>query len=270
MAAAPAGAMLAVRTSEEEVRRRLSGGLCIAACNSPTVTVVSGLTEEIDEFKRRLDVEEVAASVLVTSHAFHSSMMSEAAEAFRGACGECQLSAPALDIFPTVSSRGPGDWSAPGYWSEQICAPVHFAEAVTAAGAPEARIFVDIGPGAALSAMIGQTLTGAAARPTAALGCTPAEDAASGHALLCGVGRLWTYGVQPLWRELHAAERRRVPLPTYPFERRRHWVDAVSTGARPAAERRERTATVDDEVGEVIEKQLQIIAGQLALLRDNG
>jgi acyl transferase domain-containing protein len=270
MQAMPPGRMLAVRAPRDAVEPQLRGGLCVAAVNSPGVTVVSGPSQDIDAFKTALERDGVAASILVTSHAFHSAMMRPAVEPFVARVAAAARSAPATAIISTATGAMAGAFVDPDYWGRQIVSPVLFAAAIAAAGGPN-RIFLEVGPGQALAGMIRQTLTGSAARP--AISCFGAvqDPGPEDQRLVAAVGRLWTHGASPDWARFQGDRRRRVALPTYPFERKRHWVEPKS--AATTAPDRLSSATpasapaTADGVEALVQRQLQVVEAQLRVLR---
>jgi amino acid adenylation domain-containing protein len=118
----------------------------------------------------------------------------------------------------------------PGYWTRQLCQPVRFSTGVEALLADPATALLEVGPGARLGhlAAVGE-------RPAVAAMRQPQDMTADSAALLGALGQLWTAGVKVDWQAFSAGQgRHRVPLPTYPFERRRHWVEATPAGATAA------------------------------------
>ncbi len=280
MQAMPPGRMLAARSPRGAVEQRLTNGLCVAAVNSPGVTVVSGPVAEIEALRALLERESISATALATSHAFHSEMMTPTIDPLVARVAATARAAAQIPIISTATgAAGPADvFADPAYWGRQLASPVLFADAIAAASAPN-RIYLEVGPGQALATMARQTLTGANARP--ALSClgpvqNPGPDDES---LLSAVGRLWTLGYSPDWVKLHGGARRKVPLPTYPFERKRHWVEPKAAGAvapspvvflpreageeASAASRRGALNPVED----LVQRQLQVIQAQLNVLR---
>jgi amino acid adenylation domain-containing protein len=223
----PAGAMLAVPLAETEVRPLLTGGLDLAAVNGPQLSVVSGPTDEVAALATRLAERGVPSRELPTTHAFHSRMMEPAAAALTEMARRARLSSPALPYLSNVTGRWitPGEATDPGYWARHLCGTVRFADGLEALLASPSRVFLEMGPGNALSAL---ALQHPAARGRTVVPSLPhAHDLQSDAAFLLGaLGRLWLAGVDIDWAGFSAGERRRrLPLPTYPFERRRFWVE---------------------------------------------
>ncbi|MEE8524254.1 MAG: amino acid adenylation domain-containing protein [Thermoanaerobaculia bacterium] len=221
----PTGAMLSVPLPEAEVAELL-GATTIAAVNGPTLCTCSGPAAAIDELAERLAERGVRSQRLHTSHAFHSPMMDPMVDAFRREVERVQLRPPRL---PYVSNLTGGWITAeeacdPGYWTAHLRRTVRFADGVAELLKSPERVFVELGPGRVLTTFVRQAGgPGTVVQPL--LG--HAKDRQSGlEPLLTGLGRLWLAGVEPDWRGLHrGAHRRRLPLSTYPFERRRYWIE---------------------------------------------
>jgi amino acid adenylation domain-containing protein len=242
MQALPHGSMLAVRSDEATVTRLLAETgvpLDIAAINSPKLSVVSGTDAAIDEFIQKLDAEKIASRRLTTSHAFHSRMLDPMLEEFAAHVAKVSFNAPTL---PYVSSLT-GNWitseevSDPQYWTNHLRRTVRFADAVrNVADAPE-TILLEVGPSETLVQMIRQTTgIGAAASPVFASQAAVKDGVPEDKAILSALGKLWAAGVKPDWRKLHAGyQRKRVLLPTYPFDRKRFWVEPAQQASQSIA-----------------------------------
>ena len=237
MQSLPPGAMLAVALPERELSPWLSEAVSLAAANSPTMSVLSGPADAIAEVEKRLEAKGVSCRRLETSHAFHSAMMDPVLDAFRAKVAGVRLKAPQIAFVSNVTGSWITDAEAvsPDYWTSHLRQPVRFA-----AGAEEllrdgARVLVEIGPGRTLTSLVRQQ---PAARGRTALTTVrhPQESESDRAHLLNAIGRLWVVGIAVDWARYFGAERRRrVLLPTYPFERQRYWADGpVRTAAAPS------------------------------------
>lgn len=236
MEALPRGGMLSVRLPEAEVLPLLDESLAIAAINSPSLCVVSGPFEDIESLAARLAACGVMSRPLHTSHAFHSPMMQPVLGPLRAAAGRVRLQAPRLPIISCVSGRvlTPEEATSPDYWAHHAREPVRFADGIACLIEQlPSSVLLEVGPGNVLTTLARQCLPGAGVTMVASL---PGSDREldDGVALLAALGRLWAAGVEPDWSALSLARGRRVPLPTYPFERRRHWVEAPRRQGVPA------------------------------------
>ena len=243
MQALPAGAMLSVRlpaaTLDARLAQRTGTGLSIAADNAPGLCVVAGPTDAIAALAAELEAEGVACRCLQTSHAFHSTMMDAAVAPFEALVREVALRAPTMPIFSTRTGRmlEAAEATDPGYWAGHLRDTVRFSGAVTQAlqALPHA-VFVEVGPRNGLSTLVrqhGLAVEGARTAPVAVsvLGADVRDEARS---WCLAAGQLWTLGAEIDLSPLDPRQRKlRVRLPTYPFERKRHWVDIAP--ALPAA-----------------------------------
>lgn len=234
MQSLPAGGMLSVRLSAAELEPLLPPGLQLAAENGPKACVVAGVNEAIDAFEKQLSARDVSARRLQTSHAFHSAMMDPAVPVFEQAVRAIKLAPPRVPIVSTVT----GDWLTPEqatdpvYWAQHLRQPVRFAPAVATTLTNSTPLFVECGPRNTLSTLVRQhKLDKLPAQAIATL----ADDASIEHdSFVRSAGYLWTYGINVSWRDSDTPTLQRIQLPTYPFERQRHWVDASSAPSAPA------------------------------------
>jgi amino acid adenylation domain-containing protein/non-ribosomal peptide synthase protein (TIGR01720 family) len=234
------GSMLAVSLPEAEVRPLL-GGLSLAAVNGPSMCVVSGEPGEVEDLAARLGERGVQVRRLHTSHAFHSAAMDPVLERFAAAFTGLRLGAPGIPFLSNLTGAWirPEEATSPGYWVRHLRETVRFSAGLEALFAKSSPVFLEVGPGQALTALVRQhpkrpgTPSVLASLPTAG------DGRAADAALLRTLGQLWLAGVEIDWAGFHAHERRlRVPLPTYPFERERYWVEPVAgleRARRPAA-----------------------------------
>ncbi|MCY1021701.1 beta-ketoacyl synthase N-terminal-like domain-containing protein [Pyxidicoccus sp. MSG2] len=226
----PRGAMLAVELPAEQLRPLLGDALSLAASNAPALSVASGEEEAIAALEARLGERGVGCKRLRTSHAFHSTMMEPALAAFATRMRQVRLSAPSLPYVSNVTGTWISDAEAmdPDYYVRHLRESVRFSEGLETL-LRERPVLLEVGPGRALGTLA-RLQPGFDARrpPVASLRReAEAEDAAS---LLEPLGRLWLAGAVIDWRAYREGERRhRVPLPAYPFERQRCWVERAAS-----------------------------------------
>ncbi len=227
----PGGSMLSVRAAEEDVVKRLPEGCSVAANNGPQLCVASGPHEAIAKLQAELEKEGITCKLLVTSHAFHSPMMDAIVAPYKKVVESVRLSAPRIPIVSTVTAEWLKDDEATSskYWSDHLRATVRFAQAVKFAWTDADRVMLEVGPRTTATTLARQQSTDSkkqAAVPS--LG----DSAGNGNELtqlLKAVGGLWQSGVLIDWNKFYEREQRhRISLPTYAFERVRHWVDPVS------------------------------------------
>jgi amino acid adenylation domain-containing protein len=230
MQALPGGAMLAVRLPESDVVPLLTPQLGIAAVNGPALCVVSGPFSAVDAFEKMLTTRSVVSRRLHTSHAFHSAMIDPVVEPLRAHLAGVRLSPPSIPYVSCVT----GDWirpeeaTSPAYWARHAREPVRFADGIARVGESPATILLEVGPGAALSTLATQATRGRGI-PVITSMQDAARERGDRECLLESLGRLWIHGAAPDWPAVHGAARARLSLPTYPFERSRHWIDVPKT-----------------------------------------
>ncbi|MEW5927430.1 MAG: SDR family NAD(P)-dependent oxidoreductase [Gemmatimonadota bacterium] len=233
----PEGDMLGVPLSERKVLEMLPPELSLAAVNGDELCVVSGPREAVIAFNARLDAMGVVGRPLHTSHAFHSAMMEPMLDAFRAAVHRVKLNAPELPYLSNVT----GTWitaedaTDPEYWVRHVRQAVRFHQGVSELVRDPNAALLEVGPGRTLRSIVRwhpDKLPGQVMHASLPHVKDRGDDR---EFLLNTVGQLWLAGIDVDWEALHGGERRRrVPLPTYPFQRRRYWVDMQPAGRRAA------------------------------------
>jgi len=239
----PEGAMLAVPVSEAEAKAlaQEGGGLSVAAVIGPALSVLAGPEAAVAEVGGRLTAQGHVCRRLQTTHAFHSRMMEPILGRFRdlfqGIFQGKSLRAPEIPFVSNVT----GTWitaaqaQSPDYWAEHLRQTVRFGDGLAALWREPGRTFVEVGPGQTLASWALQHPAAdrdAVVVPTMRHSADRQDDLAF---LLTGLGRLWLSGVRLDWAALWNGRRRRVPLPTYPFEHQRYWIDpGMGPGIEPA------------------------------------
>ncbi|MEM7049901.1 MAG: amino acid adenylation domain-containing protein [Acidobacteriota bacterium] len=233
MAACEPGAMVALALSPAAAQELLPPELELLVVNGPEACVVGGPIDAVEAWRRELAVEH---RPLRTSHAFHSRAMEAAIEStVASLAGGGELAAPKIPLISNPS----GDWLSddeardPSYWGRQLRRPVRFGEGAERLLAEHSGALLEVGPGQVLASLV-QRLP--AARPVVASLPGP-QGGDDRETLLGALGRLWIAGCEPDWTAVRGADRgRRVPLPTYPFERQRYWFGPALAGEELAAE----------------------------------
>ena len=230
MQALPPGAMLAVRLPEAELRRELGDRLDIAAINAPSLSVASGPRAEIDALKARLDARGVMNRPLAVSHAFHSRALDPVLGAIGDAAAGVALASPQRRFVSSVTGGwiDPVQATDPAYWARHGREPVRFADAVATVAAEGTPFLLEVGPGRALSALAAQAVDRRQVR-----GVSPSLADAETEDLGDALAALWGAGFVLDWSTVGASGGRRVALPTYRFQRARHWI--VRTAGRAQA-----------------------------------
>ncbi|GAA3435872.1 type I polyketide synthase [Kutzneria kofuensis] len=232
-ALSPHGAMVAVAASEAEVADLLGDGVELAAINGPTSVVLSGDNNAVLAAADRLRERGHKTKQLVVSHAFHSHQMEPMLADFAAAIADVAWQPAVIPVISNVTGRlaEPDELADPRYWAEHVRRPVRFADGIAAAAEYGADLFVELGPGAALTAMVTETAAEAI--------CVPAlrDGRPEDQTLLASVAELFVRGVTVDWSSLLPEATGHVDLPTYAFDRQNYWLppgeaatDAASLG----------------------------------------
>ncbi len=228
----PAGGMIAVPVDEgrgKELGERF--GLSVAGINGPHLCVLAGPIPAIEDLETELKKEETVCRRLPTTHAFHSEMMSSATEELIELARGLTLHPPEIPYISNVT----GDWikdeeaTDPEYWARHLCQPVRFSQGGRLLASDRARVLLEVGPGQGLVSFLKQLPDLEPSATDVAL--TSLQNVfgrrPDSEYLLGSLGKLWLAGQSIDWRAFHQGDRRRrVPLPTYPFDRESHWISA--------------------------------------------
>ncbi|MER7057076.1 type I polyketide synthase [Streptomyces sp. NPDC000351] len=236
----PGGAMVAVAADETEVAGLLGDGVEVAAVNGPASVVLSGDEEAVLAAAGRLRERGRKTKRLAVSHAFHSLRMEPMLADFAAELTEVEWQAPAIPVISNVTGRlaAPDELAGPEYWAGHVRRPVRFAEGIAAAVEYGATLFVELGPGAALTGLVEETATAAGVDPT----CVAAlrDGRPEVRTLLASMAELFVRGVPVDWTSVlprAGSGPEVVDLPTYAFDHQHYWLqtagsvtDAVSLG----------------------------------------
>ncbi|MTE21456.1 SDR family NAD(P)-dependent oxidoreductase [Streptomyces sp. TRM43335] len=234
------GVMVAVQADEAEVAELLAGrvDLALAAVNAPSAVVIAGDADAAAEVRAVLEARGRRTRALDVSHAFHSPHMDGVLDEFRGVAAGLTYHAPRVPVVSTLTGEPArvDDLRSADYWTAQLRGTVRYADAVRALRAQGTATVVEIGPDAVLAPLAAQTDDDLTAVPLLRAGHAEADT------LTAGLARLHNRGVAVDWETFFAGTgARRVPLPTYAFQRERYWVapqdqvgqDAADLGLRP-------------------------------------
>ncbi|MFB6640473.1 SDR family NAD(P)-dependent oxidoreductase [Streptomyces chartreusis] len=223
------GLMVAVEAAEDDVRPHLAAGASLAAVNGPAAVVVSGDPEAVEATVAALPGRRTTR--LPVSHAFHSAHMDPMLSDFRAVLDTLEFRAPRL---PVVSDLD-GELTDPGRWVRQVRETVRFADALRTMADSGIRTYVEVGPTAALTALVESILSEHAGTNTeGAPDAVAVPVLRSGRpeegTLVTALARLFTAGTPIDWPELFAGTGAlRTRLPGYPFQHRHYWPAAGAT-----------------------------------------
>nr|VFJ43004.1 MAG: Acyl transferase domain-containing protein [Candidatus Kentron sp. DK] len=233
------GDMLALQMSETEAlaliapRNEKSGDiLSLAAINGPVSVVVSGEPGAVAALKTSLDEQGIKARALSVSHAFHSAMMAPMLAEFEKVACAVTYAEPGIPLCSNVTGKmaSAEEVASPAYWIRHVREPVRFAAGVQSLAEAGIDTFLEVGPRPSLLGMAGECLP-----DDTGIGWLPSlrEEQEDWRQLLSSLGQWHTRGGEPDWRALARGNtRRKVSLPTYPFQRQRYWIDGARFAGR--------------------------------------
>jgi acyl transferase domain-containing protein/acyl carrier protein len=230
------GAMRSVSAPVERVRAAIAGHekeVSIAAENGPESVVISGRAERVEEIAGKLEAAGVRTKALQVTHGFHSPLLQPILEEFERIAGEVEYRAPKIRILSNVTGKAARaeEMARPRYWREHMRSTVLFDAGLKAALETGCRTFIEVGPQPHLMTLGKSTHSSAdiAWLPSMRKGRNAWLD------ILAAVQALYLQGSEIDWKALHGKSGRRLALPTYPFERERHWFRTKKV--QPAHER---------------------------------
>jgi len=227
------GVMLAVFADEARVVQALAGHprVTLAAVNGPRSTVISGEEASIDAIAQALTASGIESRRLNVSHAFHSPLMQPMVAEFERVAGRVRFQRPRIDLISNLDGAEVGeDTLRPDYWSRHVVQPVRFAEGIQTLVRRGVRVFLEIGPKPVLSNIARDVVASEESLWLDTL--HPRRSDWAG--LLRSLAGLYTRGVGVDWERFDGDYgRRRLALPTYPFERQRYWLDTPAPWLLP-------------------------------------
>jgi len=222
----PAGKMLSVPLPKEKILPLLES-LEIAIDNGPSC-IVCGPAKDVAVFEEKMKEMRLLCMYVENSHALHSRMMTPILRAFEQKVSQISLIPPVIPYISNVT----GNWiqaneaTDPHYWSKHLSQTVRFADGVRELLKEDHSIFVEVGPGRALSNFVRQNPNRNLIQLVVNLIRNQQEDISDHNHFLSKIAQLWLYGKNVDWNRCYWGENRhRVALPTYPLERQRFWID---------------------------------------------
>ena len=242
------GGMLSISAPMSAITPLLGDDLDIASINAPELIAVSGPQAALDAMQVRLEKAEIESQRIAIDIAAHSRMLEGILERYHAFLASLDLQAPQM---PFASNRTgqmitTEQATSPDYWVAQLRNTVNFADCITMLSAPRKRVFLEVGPGKALSALA-QMNEGVTPAQVISTLRHPDQDVADDVFFVSMIARLWACGVNADWSQIWGAARRnRVVLPSYQFQRSRYFIEPGSAAlAAPAP-----ALTRSDEIAE--------------------
>jgi acyl transferase domain-containing protein/acyl-CoA synthetase (AMP-forming)/AMP-acid ligase II len=237
------GAMAAVLAPADAVAEVVAGyedEVSIAAVNGPRAATISGSSTAVAQLMAELDERGFTAKRLAVSHAFHSPLVEPMLDAFEAVAGRFALAPLRLPVASNLTGEllEPGFVPDAGYWRRQARSTVQFASCVEAAAQrmaaldpAAARLFVEIGPRPTLVGLGRTVVSGENVAWVPSL----VQERDEWESLLNALAQVHLHGAPVDWKGFDRDYSRTVvTAPTYPFERRRHWIGAPHAPESPA------------------------------------
>jgi len=232
----PAGGAMAAIWAEQSVVGtlidRIAPDITIAAMNGPLNTVVSGDRDALKRLLAELDRHEIKYRELRISNGFHSPRTEPILDEFEAVAGELTHKPSKLPVISNLTGEvmtGPPDRI---YWRRHLREPVRFGDGMLALGKLECRTFLELGPHPVLLPLA-QICLGEKGKSLAWV-ATLNRQKPDIYAITEMLAALYLAGLRIDWAAVHAGRAwRRIPLPTYPFQRQRYWIE--DTAIRPTA-----------------------------------
>ena len=222
------GAMVSVMADEHRVIKAIAPykeTVSIAAINGPMSVVISGAKDSIQAIVTELEGEGIKTKPLAVSHAFHSPLMAPMLTAFEEAANGIDYASPAMTLISNVSGQIANDEvTQPAYWVQHVREPVRFAKSMDVVAQQDCPILLELGPKPVLLGMGRQCIADDVHYWLPSL----REGRSDWEQILESLGELYVQGVDIDWQGFDKDYgRRRVVLPTYPWQRKRFWIDGV-------------------------------------------
>ncbi|MFF0520950.1 SDR family NAD(P)-dependent oxidoreductase [Actinomadura nitritigenes] len=217
------GGMVSLAVPAEAVSSWLAGGLEVAAVNGPGSVVVAGEPGALDDLVVRAEAEGVRVRRIPVDYASHTSHVEAIEAELAGLLDGLAPRASKVPFFSTVEGRWLDTAELDGgYWYRNLRRQVRFADAVQALAEDGFRTFVEVSAHPVLVPSVQELVD---ERTSVAAGTLRRDDGGLRRFLL-SLAELQVRGVAVDWSPVHVPRGgRRVPLPTYAFQRRRYWIE---------------------------------------------
>ena len=233
VASLPPARMLAVTLPQSELQPMLTGDLSIALINGPSLCVIAGAPAAVGEFELRLTECEITFRPVQNTHAFHSRLLDSVVGEFEREVRNARLNDPRIPFISNVTGKWISKAEAidPAYWARHLNHTARFNDALHTLWQMQSALLLEAGPGKTIGVLAMQ-------HPDRQNAGDPVSVASLRHhyenqpdleLLLQAAGRLWISGADLRWEKFHEGRAvRKIPLPTYPFERQNFWIENES------------------------------------------
>ncbi len=220
------GGMLAVRASKDQIAPYLAAytdTVSLAADNGPRSVVISGAQTDLDTITAQLKTAGISTRPLTVSHAFHSPLMVPMQDEYARFARQVRYTPPKIRLISNVTGRlADNTMASADYWVNHVRAPVNFRAGMQTLSAQNIGTCIEAGPQPVLLGMGRQCLPEHTGYWLPSL----RRNKNDWEQLQTSLGELYQAGTEIDWAGYHAPwAHRRVPLPTYPWQRERCWIE---------------------------------------------
>ncbi|WP_439111427.1 type I polyketide synthase [Lentibacter sp.] len=244
----PAGGMLSVSLPAEALKPYLGDTLDLASVNAPSLSVASGPDAALADLQKRLEADDIDCQRVAIDIAAHSRMLEPILQGFGDYLRSITLNAPQIAIVSNRSGALLTEEQAkdPEYWVAHLRSTVLFAACIDTLSAREERIYIEMGPGRALSSLTQQNPNIRRDQVISALR-HPEDNIGDDKWFLAQLGRIWAMGGTFDWGQIWGDARRlRLPLPSYQFQRKPYFIQASKAAAKAVPSHLSRLGDVAD------------------------
>jgi len=223
----PAGGMLSIPLDVDSVKALLGDDLDLASVNAPELSVVSGPDAALDRLQKELAARDITSQRILIDIAAHSRMLEPILTRFGDYLRSITLNTPSIPFTSNRTGLMITDAQAtdPEYWVAHLRNTIHFADCLSTLSENPNRVYLEVGPGKALSSLTQMHPNVKSGQVLSSLR-HPDEEIADDKYFLGVLGRLWATGVKIDWDQIWGeAKRHRVPLPTYAFQRAEYFIE---------------------------------------------
>jgi acyl transferase domain-containing protein/thioesterase domain-containing protein/acyl carrier protein len=236
--AVPAGGMLSIALPADQLEPFLGDDLDLGAVNAPSLSVATGPQSALDDLEARLKAKDIDCQRIPIDIAAHSRMLDPILKDFGDYLRSIELHAPKIPFTSNRTGAFITDEQAqdPEYWVGHLRGTVRFADCLTTLADKDARVFIEVGPGKAMSSLAGQHGKVTANQVISSLR-HPKDDIADDAYFMAMLGRVWAVGGTFDWGQIWGDTRRlRVPLPTYAFQHAAYFIEPGTVTTDEASE----------------------------------
>ncbi len=233
------GSMLVVPLDEDQVTVYLNKDLSIAGINAPGLSVISGTDDAVNKLVDDLKQKNIDTTILHTSHAFHSSMMDPILDEFKSLFADVTFGEMTIPFVSNTTGEmaDPELVSNADYWAGHLRGTVRFAAGMSTLMQTADAVFIECGPGNTLSTFARSSSDKQQGHSIIQTIRHPKKPDNDSRMALSAFGKLWLAGIDINWNLAHGdLSRRRIPLPTYPFEHQYYWIEPGFGGLELNAE----------------------------------